>query len=386
MLKAKIILPVIVLSQFCGTSLWFAGNSIMNDLVINYGFNSSALGPLTSSVQLGFIAGTLLFALLAISDRISPSKVFLVCAVLGSIFNLGILWEGNNLFSILTLRFFTGFFLAGIYPVGMKIAADHFQNGLGKSLGLLVGALVFGTAFPHLLKGIFDWESVILATSGLAFFGGLLLFFLVPDGPFRKPGQKIAFSSFKSLFGNGEFRAAAFGYFGHMWELYAYWAFIPIILTFYQSLNPSSNFNIPIISFTIIAVGGIGCIAGGFLSQHFGAKKIATLSLLISCICCLVSPFILGLNSEIILISFLLFWGLTVTADSPLFSTLVAQNAIPELKGTALTLVNCLGFSISIFSIQLLNSLKSYTDSYSIYAVLAFGPILGLLALRKQVN
>lgn len=358
----------------------------MTDLLTTFGFEPTALGPLTSSVQFGFIIGTLLFALMAIADRISPSKVFLVCAILGAFFNLAIIWEGNTLMSILSLRFLTGFFLAGIYPVGMKIAADHFENGLGKSLGLLVGALVFGTAFPHLLKGIFDWKSVILATSSLAFLGGLLLFFLVPNGPFRKPGQKIAFSSFKSLFGNGEFRAAAFGYFGHMWELYAYWAFIPIILTFYQSLNPSSNFSIPIMSFAIIAVGGIGCIAGGFLSQQFGAKKIATLSLLLSCICCLVSPFILGLNSEIILISFLLFWGLTVTADSPLFSTLVAQNSIPELKGTALTLVNCLGFSISIFSIQLLNSLKSYTDSYSIYAVLALGPILGLLALRKQVN
>ncbi|WP_229201272.1 MFS transporter [Arcticibacterium luteifluviistationis] len=358
----------------------------MSDLVINFGFEAAALGPLTSSVQLGFIAGTLLFALLAISDRVSPSKVFLVCAVFGSLFNLGIIWDGNTLISILILRFFTGFFLAGIYPVGMKIAADHFENGLGKSLGLLVGALVLGTAFPHLLKGIFAWKFVILSTSALAFLGGILVATLVPDGPFRKPGQIMALSSFKTFFNKQEFKAAALGYFGHMWELYAYWAFVPIILASYQLINPASAFNISIVSFSIIAIGGVGCVIGGFLSQRFGAKKIATISLFLSCLCCLISPFMLGLNSEVFFIGFLLFWGLMVTADSPLFSTLVAQNAIPELKGTALTLVNCLGFAISIFSIQLLNEMKSYTDSNSIYVVLAIGPVLGLWALSKPVK
>jgi len=161
---SKIILPAIVISQFCCTSLWFAGNGVINDLVIDFDLEVSALGHLTSAVQFGFIIGTLVFAILTIADRFSPSKVFLISALLASLFNLGVIWEGNSLFSLLTLRFFTGFFLAGIYPVGMKIAADYYK-GLGKSLGFLVGALVIGTAFPHLLKeitGAYPWKFVLV--------------------------------------------------------------------------------------------------------------------------------------------------------------------------------------------------------------------------------
>jgi len=154
MKQPKWILPIIVISQFGCTSLWFASNGVMSDLVTNFGLINSALGHLTSAVQFGFISGTLVFALLTIADRFSPSKVFLISALLGASFNALVIWEGNNLMSLLALRFFTGFFLAGIYPVGMKITADYYKKGLGKSLGFLVGALVLGTAFPHLLKGL----------------------------------------------------------------------------------------------------------------------------------------------------------------------------------------------------------------------------------------
>ena len=209
MKPSKLILPVIVISQFCCTSLWFAGNGVINDLVLNFSLNESALGHLTSAVQFGFIIGTLTFAILTISDRFSPSKVFLISAFLGALFNLGILWESNSLITLLLLRFFTGFFLAGIYPVGMKIATDYFKNGLGKSLGFLVGALVIGTAFPHLLNGLsetFNWKTVLISTSSLASIGGLLMFILVPDGPFRKPSQQTDFSAFFKVFQNRKFR------------------------------------------------------------------------------------------------------------------------------------------------------------------------------------
>ncbi|MFT7452415.1 MAG: MFS family permease, partial [Patescibacteria group bacterium] len=146
---SKYILPIIVIAQFCCTALWFAGNAVMGDLAINFNLPSSALGHLTSAVQFGFISGTLVFALLAIADRFSPSKVFGLCAFVGALFNLGAIHDGNTLWTLLSLRFMTGFCLAGIYPVGMKIAADYFEKGLGKSLGYLVGALVLGTAFPH---------------------------------------------------------------------------------------------------------------------------------------------------------------------------------------------------------------------------------------------
>ncbi len=359
----------------------------MNDLVVDFHFTESALGNLTSSVQFGFIAGTLVFAILTIVDRYSPSKVFLVCALIGSLLNLGIIWKGNTLVTMLGLRFFTGFCLAGIYPVGMKIAADYFEKGLGKSLGFLVGALVLGTAFPHLLKGItssLPWCAVLIATSALAFLGGLMMVLLVPDGPHRRKGQGLDFSSVFRVFKAHEFRSAAFGYFGHMWELYAFWAFVPVILQSYLIIHPSTSFNIPILSFLIIGIGGLSCVVSGYLSQSFGAKRVAFLALLLSCMCCLVSPFLFAISHTYLFIGFLLFWGMVVIADSPLFSTLVAQNASSELKGTALTIVNCIGFAVTIFSIQMINLLREMTDSNSIYALLAIGPVLGLLALSRK--
>ncbi len=383
------ILPVIVFAQFCCTSLWFAGNGVMNDLLLNFQLKAEALGHLTSAVQLGFIIGTLSFAFLTISDRFSPTRVFFICSLFGALFNLGMLLENNNLTSLLVFRFLTGFSLAGIYPVGMKIAADYYDKGLGRSLGYLVGALVIGTAFPHLLKEIsgnrrINWEMVIILTSILATTGGLLMLLLVPDGPYRsrrnKPDLRLLFRVFK----NSGFRSAAFGYFGHMWELYAFWAFTPVILTYYKSLHPESGFSVPFFSFLIIAIGGLACIAGGYISEMIGIRKTAKSALSLSGLCCLISPLIFFLDAEIILIVFMLFWGCVVVADSPLFSTLVAQNTSPESRGTALTITNSIGFAITIISIQLLNFLNGEVQAYFLYTVLAVGPILGLSTFLKK--
>jgi len=383
----KRILPVIVLSQFCCTSLWFAGNGVMNDLVNNFHLEESALGNLTSAVQFGFISGTLLFALLTIADRFSPSKVFLISALVGALFNAGVIWDGNSFSSLMIFRYFTGFFLAGIYPVGMKIAADYYEKGLGKSLGFLVGALVVGTAFPHLLKGFTEtlpWRIILITTSCLATVGGLLMLIFVPNGPYRKRSQKLDFSAFFKVFKNRDFRSAAYGYFGHMWELYAFWAFVPIILTTYSVTYPETKLNVPILSFFIIGVGGVACVLGGYLSMNIGTKRTASIALFLSCLCCIVSPLLFFIDSLIIIMGFLLFWGMVVIADSPLFSTLVAHNAMSKAKGTALTIVNCIGFSISIISIQLLNILREAMNPMYIYTILALGPVLGLIALYDK--
>ncbi len=382
----KIILPVIVISQFCCTSLWFAGNGVMNDLVSNFNLNQNALGHLTSAVQFGFISGTLLFALLTIADRFSPSKVFFISALLGALFNAGLIFNNHTIVSLVFLRFLTGFFLAGIYPVGMKIATDYYQKGLGKSLGFLVGALVLGTALPHLLKDIlanFSWKSVLLSTTTLATLGGLLMVLLVPNGPYRKAGTKLDITACFGVFKNNSFRKAAFGYFGHMWELYTFWAFVPFILKSYTKIHNLHNFNISLLSFLVIAIGSIACILSGYLSEKFGANKIAFLSLLLSCCCCLIAPFAFFTTNATLFIIFLLFWGMVVIADSPLFSTLVAQNAPSKNKGTALTIVNCIGFSITILSIQALNSVIHISSSNYVYLLLAIGPILGLINLKK---
>jgi len=381
------VLPLIVVAQFMCTSLWFAGNAVLPALSVNYGLDTTAVASVTSSVQFGFITGTLIFAALSIADRYSPSRVFMVSAVLGSLFNVGVTWSGNTLTSILIFRFLTGFFLAGIYPVGMKIAADYFQKGLGKSLGFLVGALVFGTAFPHLLSDLtksLPWESVAIGTSSIAAIGGMVLGLLVPDGPHRKPSQKLQLTAIITIFRNKPFRAAAGGYFGHMWELYTFWAFVPSILLAFQNNQPMIDLNIPLISFFVIAVGGVACIIGGYASQSIGTRKTAFLLLLASGICCLISPLFLSQSSLTVLLIFLLFWGMVVMGDSPLFSTLVAQNATVELKGSALTIVNCIGFSITIISIQLMSYLSSMYELTYLFMILAIGPLLGLIALSTS--
>lgn len=383
------LLPVIVLAQFCCTSLWFAGNAVMQDLRVNFDLVEGAVGHLTSAVQLGFISGTLLFAILTIADRFSPSLVFLISALFGAAFNALMIYPDQGLFSLLLFRYATGFFLAGIYPVGMKIAADYYQKGLGRSLGFLVGALVLGTAFPHLLKALsfnLPWKYVLIGTSLLATAGGILIALLVPDGPYRKMSQSLDFSSFFKVFQQANFRAAAFGYFGHMWELYAFWAFVPVLLEQFIATNPSFNYNTSLGAFAIIGVGGIGCATGGYLSESFGLKRTAFLALLASGLCCLLVPFVFGLGQPILFITFLLFWGVVVVADSPLFSTLVAQNAITEIKGTALTIVNCIGFATTIVSIQVINYLSEQQIGIWIYSLLAIGPFLGLWALSKSSN
>ncbi|MCM4154492.1 MFS transporter [Gramella sp. AN32] len=381
------ILPIIVIAQFFCTSLWFAGNGVMKDLVLNFNLSEDAVGHLTSAVQFGFIFGTLLFAFLTIADRFSPSKVFFICAICGAFINLGILWEENSFTGLMIFRFLTGFTLAGIYPVGMKIASDYFDKGLGKSLGFLVGALVLGTALPHLLNEIsgsnaLPWKTVIMATSFLALAGGILIYFFVPNGPYRTQRSKFDTALFFKVFKTERFRAAAFGYFGHMWELYAFWAFIPFILKIYQEYHPFTHFNISLWSFIIIASGTVACILAGYLSEKLGTRKVAGGFLTLSGICCLASSLFFVFASEGIFILFLIFWGFVVVGDSPLFSTLVAHNSPAENRGTALTIVNCIGFAITILSIQLITLLLNSIEQKNLFIILSLGPIFGIFALK----
>lgn len=388
MKPAKQILPLIVFSQFCCTSLWFAGNAVMPDLYRNFNLNAEALGHLTSAVQFGFITGTLIFAFLSLADRFSPSKLFFISAIFGALFNLGVILENNTFYSLLLFRFLTGFSLAGIYPVGMKLAADYYNKGLGKSLGYLVGALVLGTAFPHFLKTFtgtenLPWRWVIIGTSVVAYLGGLLILLFVANGPFRKVKGKFMPGAIFSVFKNKDLRSAAFGYFGHMWELYTFWAFVPIILTSYKISFSNSNFDIPFWSFIIIGIGSISCVLGGYISEIVGVKRTAASALLLSGLCCVVFPFIFLQSSAALLIAFLCIWGNFVVADSPLFSTLVAKNADAEIKGTALTIVNSIGFAITILSIQLITYLNQIEPVYSL-SLLALGPALGLWGLFQR--
>lgn len=377
----KFLLPIIVFSQFAGTSLWFAGNAIINDI---QAASSNGAANITSIVQFGFIAGTLIFSLFAIADRFSSSGVFFFSSLLAAIANLLLIWLAKDVVFLYSLRFITGFFLAGIYPVGMKIAAEHFPYKLGNALGFLVGALVLGTAFPHILRSQLhglNWQNVLVFTSVLAFAGGLLILLFVPS---RVSATKSSFrwNTAFTVFRFPNFRAAALGYFGHMWELYAFWAFVPFIFSYYNQLHKTDS-NVSLWSFIVIASGCMGCIIGGLISKRTGSKSVAFYSLLISAICCLLSPFIFKL-SPVLFLPVMLIWGFTVVSDSPQFSTLVAQSAPSENKGTALTIVTSIGFAITILSIQ---ALKSFAASLkeNLFLLLFAGPLLGLLFLKNYL-
>ena len=387
MLRPSHLLPVIVFSQFAGTSLWFAGNAIIADLQADWRIGADAIGAITASVQLGFICGTLMFAYLAISDRYSPRLVFFVCSLCGAFSNLAILASPEGLPGLTVLRFLTGFFLAGIYPVGMKIAAGWYEQGLGRALGYLVGALVVGTAFPHLVRASgadLPWQTVMIAVSLLAAAGGVLMLALVPDGPYLPKASKFNPRALIITFRSKKFRASVFGYFGHMWELYTLWAFLPVWLAYYSAAS-GHQFNLSMIAFIVIAAGFFGCSIGGLLSRRFGSARVAYLQLFISGLCCLLSPLFFHAEFSLFLL-FMLIWGITVVGDSPQLSTLNAENAPREYVGSALTIANSLGFLITVFSIQLMNLLLPVVEIQYIFWLLVPGPLFGLWTLRPLLK
>lgn len=380
----KRILPAIVFAQFAGTSLWFAGNAILPQVQESWNLPESSLANVTSAVMLGFILGTFLFALFSVADRFKPSRVFLICSVLGAAFNILLVFMPSTYTNLLALRFMTGIFIAGIYPVGMKISADWYGGKLGKALGYLVAALVLGSAFPHLLNHLgtsFSWEFVLIGTSALAFVGGVVMILLVGEGPHRITGVRFEPRKIIDVFRKRDFRSAAFGYFGHMWELYTLWAFIPVILIYY---NETHNKEIPISlwTFLIIAIGAIGCILGGILSIKLSSAKVAYRFLLLSGVLCLASPIFFDLP-EALFLGLLLVWGFAVIGDSAQFSSLSSLTAPPEFKGTALTIAVSIGFLLTIPSIQLLGALAEIMDTRWLLLTLVIGPIFGLIHTKK---
>jgi MFS family permease len=382
--RPRRILPVIVLAQFAGTALWFAGNAVIGDLQRELGLPEAALGYVTSAVQLGFIAGTLVFAFFALADVYSPRIVYFACSLAGAAANAAATALAGDLASLLAWRFAAGFFLAGIYPVGMKIASGWFQRDLGKALGFSIGALVLGTAFPHLLKGLgqaLPWEAVLLGTSALAVSGGFAMLALVPDGPYLARGGTFDPRALASIFRAPRFRASAFGYFGHMWELYAFWAFVPVVL----AAQAAAPLNVSLWTFLVIAAGTLGCVAGGLVSTRTGSAPVAFAQLFASGACCALSPLLFYTPTPLYL-AFVLFWGVAVVGDSPQFSALNAANAPPALVGSALTIVNCIGFSITIPSIELLNWAAPRIGAQWLFLLLVPGPLLGLAALRPLLR
>ena len=381
------VLPVIVLAQLAGTSPWFAVNAVMGDLQREQGYAASDLGTLTSAVQLGFIVGTLVFALLGIADRFSPRRVFLFSAMAGAIATAAAVPLAGSFFGLWSCRALGGFFLAGIYPVGMRIAAQWYSRGLGAALGLLVGALVLGSASAHGLRAVGaqgGWPVVFYGVAALSALAGVLLVALVPE-PWRaagaaRPGIVLSGQGLASMIIQPRLRASVLGYFGHMWELYTLWVLVPMIVAVHWTGTTGSW-----AAFVVLAVGAIGCAGGGWIALRWGSARVAGAQLAVSGVCCLFAPWALEAPLPLFAL-WLLVSGITVVGDSPQFSTLTARNAPPTAQGSVLTLTNCIGFAISIVSIQLFVTLAQRVELTQLLPWLAVGPALGLLALRPLLR
>jgi MFS family permease len=378
------VLPVIVFSQFAGTSLWFAANAVMPELQRDWGLPAEAVGTLTSAVQAGFVAGTLVFALLMLADRLRPTRVFLACCAAGAAANAAAVLLGDGQWALLLAsRFAVGFLLAGIYPVGMRIAASWYRDGLGAAMGVLIGALVLGTALPHGLRAIgwngMPWQAVLLGVSALALLGGLATAWLVPGDPQRAHGRALTPRALAVIWTDRRVRASAFGYFGHMWELYTFYVLVPAIVAARFASGVSAA------AFWVIASGFVGCVLGGLLVRRFGSGRVAAVQLAASGACALAAPFMFAASLPVFA-GWLLLWGATVAGDSPQFSTLTARNAPAELVGSVLTFTNCIGFAITVASIELFVRAAQSVALPNLLPWLALGPALGLWMLRPMLR
>lgn len=378
----------IALAQLFGTSLWFSANSASDDLVKAWHISAADIGTLTAAVQAGFILGTLAFALLGIADRYRASRIFCVSAVLGAIFNAWFATLSGGLHSALLLRFLVGICMAGIYPIGMKLIIGWAPERAAAALSLLVGMLTLGTALPHGLRAIaaaWPWPLVITGSSLLAIAAAVMVYIL-GDGPHlalrsiagsTTPGNPVI------AFRNARFRAIAIGYFGHMWELYAFWTLVPMLVQA-SSLRGSSLVHSGAgTSFVIIAAGSLGCILGGILSRWVKGEYIALAALACSGACCLAFPFLVTYLSPIWILALLVVWGATVVADSPQFSALAAAACPRELIGGALAIQNSIGFALTVASIAMVTSMHGSIGAWTAWLLLP-GPILGIVGFLMQ--
>jgi MFS family permease len=380
-------LAILAVAELLGMSLWFGASAVASELGARWSLDTSQIGWLTSVVQLGFVVGTALAALLNIADIVPARWYFATAAVLGGIANLGLLAVGSY-GGALMLRFATGLFLAGVYPPAMKMASTWFRAQRGLAIGTVVGALVIGKSSPYLIHAFPDASSAVVVTvaSVGAFVSAILIASSYHDGPFAFPARPFSFGLVGSVWSSREWRLATGGYLGHMFELYSFWTWIAAFTA--ASLVASSTDHpalVSLIAFLAIAAGGVGSVWGGLAADKRGREWLVTISMIASGACALLSPMIFG-HGRVPLIVLAVIWGYFVVADSAQFSALVTESVPPHSVGTALTLQTSAGFLLTMISIQLVPPVVHKTSWQWAFPMLALGPAAGVASIRALVR
>jgi MFS family permease len=370
-------------AMLLGMSAWFSASAVIPQLREEWALSPTAGAWLTIAVQLGFVTGALVSASLNLADVFPAQRVFAVSALAAAAANLGMATV-DGVATGIPLRFATGFFLAGVYPPGMKVLSTWYRSEeRGRALGILTGALALGTALPHLINGFggLPWPGVVAATSGLTLLGGGLAL-VVTDGPYPFPAARFDPRQAGRVFRNRGVRLASLGYFGHMWELFAMWAWFVVFAT--ESLEKASTDPglAPIITFAVVGSGFLGCYLGGVLGDRWGRSRTTALAMAVSGTCSLTMGLLFG-GSPWLLLAVGVVWGISVVADSAQFSTVVTEVADQAYVGTALTLQFAVGFTLTVVTIWLLPLVREASGWWPAFAMLAAGPALGIAAMLR---